>query len=112
MLLTASRLGRVATVRCRNESSTTTNSTTATDPKKAVFRKWETKVSNRVKENMNKLTVIGAVDFKLMYEIIKEVDEFHKKSMHDMMNKTKKDDVVHSQPDHEDSKDENIFLDA
>ena len=100
-------LSRATTVKCRNEAPS--QDTTA---KKPNFKKWETKVSARVKENLNKATVMGAVDFKLMYEIIKEVDEFHRKSVHDMMNKTKKDDVVHPPQAEEDSKEENIFLDA
>ena len=82
-------LSRATTVRCRNEASTQDTSS-----KKPNFKKWETKVSNRVKENLNKATVMGAVDFKLMYEIIKEVDEFHRKSVHDMMNKPKKESTM------------------
>ena len=101
-------LSRATTVRCRNEASP--QDTAAA--KKPNFKKWETKVSARVKENLNKATVMGAVDFKLMYEIIKEVDEFHRKSVHDMMNKSKNDDVVHPPQADEDSKEENIFLDA
>jgi Tfp pilus assembly protein PilW len=102
-------LSRATTVRCRNEAST---QDTAAAAKKPNFKKWETKVSARVKENLNKATVMGAVDFKLMYEIIKEVDEFHRKSVQEMMNKPKTDDVVHPPQADEDSKEENIFLDA
>lgn len=44
-------------------------------------KKYETKISNKVKENVNKLMVIGAVDFKMMYEMLKEADKFHKEKM-------------------------------
>lgn len=44
-------------------------------------KKYETKISNKVKDNVNKIMVMGAVDFKMMYELLKEADQFHREKV-------------------------------
>lgn len=50
-------------------------------------KKHEVTVSNRIKENVNQLLIIGSVDFKLMYEIAKDIDAFHKDKFEDIKRK-------------------------
>jgi hypothetical protein len=72
-------------------------------------KKYETVVNDRVKENVNKLLVIGSVDFKLMYEILKEVDQFHREKAKSMM-KGSDDSAASTSSIDADSDSENIFL--
>lgn len=69
-------------------------------------KKYETKVVEKVKENFNKLLVIGSVDFKMMYEILKDVDAVHKEKFQSM---TKKEDVK-TEVEVVEETNENIFL--
>lgn len=50
-------------------------------------KKFETKVSSRVKDNLNKLLVIGSTDFKLFYDIAKDLDEMHKEKVNKLFKK-------------------------
>lgn len=97
------RASRANTVTCRNES---------TKPKQ-VMKKVETQLTNRVKENLNKFTVMAAVDFKLMYELAKEVDEIHKNAFSKLnIGKTDQAVVADPQSTDEDQDDTNIFLEV
>jgi hypothetical protein len=80
-------------------------------------KKYETRIANKVKENVNKLMVMGAVDFKMMYEMLKEADKFHKEKMDGFMKNMnvevpKEDDVAEAVDDAVSSdSEENIFVD-
>lgn len=52
-----------------------------------IRKKHEVNISNRIKENVNQLLVIGTVDFKLMYEIAKDMDAFHKEKFEELKRK-------------------------
>jgi len=74
-------------------------------------KKYETVVNDRVKENVNKILVIGSVDFKLMYEILKEVDQFHREKAKSMMKGSESDSASTSSIDADgETESENIFL--
>lgn len=73
-------------------------------------KKYETIVQKRVKENANKLLVIGTVDFKMMYEILKEVDNLHKEKFDEIF-KNKDAVEVTNEDESAATAYENIFLD-
>ena len=73
-------------------------------------KKYETVVNDRVKENVNKILVIGSVDFKLMYEILKEVDQFHREKVKSMMKGSDDSSTNSAIVVSEDDDSENIFL--
>ena len=83
-------------------------------------KKYESRISAKVKENFNKVLVMGSVDFKMMYEMFKEFDALHKEKMHSMFNKKEdRPDVVDAEPlspdfetssEASDDGDDNIFL--
>ena len=101
-MMLVQRASRAHTVTCRNE---------ATD-KIPTIKKLETQVSNRVKENLNKFTVMAAVDFKLMYEIAKEVDEIHKNAFAKLNIGKSDPQAPDSQSTDDNQDDTNSFLDA
>lgn len=76
-------------------------------------KKYEAKITSKVKENVNKILVMGTVDFKMMYEILKEVDEMHKDKLEAIMKGAKGEGERRSSPEVSiDGGDdgENIFL--
>lgn len=75
-------------------------------------KKYETKIANRVKENMNHLMILGAADFNMMYDLLKEADLFHREKVNDMMDSMKSMKSMNiDDSTKEDTIDENIFLD-
>lgn len=73
-------------------------------------KKYETKISNRVKENVNNLIVLGSADFKMMYELLKEADTFHREKMNELMKNVKMPVVVSEETKVADEDIENIFI--
>lgn len=69
--------------------------------------KYEAKVNSKVKENLNKILVIGTVDFKMMYEILQDVDALHKEKFDSFMKSMKEKVEVKAE---DDDTNENIFL--
>lgn len=82
-------------------------------------KKHEPKVNSLVKENLNKVMAIGSTDFKMLYEIVKDLDEMHKKKVDEITKKNKDGAGAGDKPsalvaideDGEEDTNENIFLD-
>lgn len=70
-------------------------------------KKYETKVVDKVKDNFNKLLVMGSVDFKMMYEILKDVDAVHKEKFNAL---TKREEKKEEEDKVDETTNENIFL--
>jgi hypothetical protein len=78
-----------------------------------VRKKYEAKVQKQAKDNLNKVLVMGSVDFKMMYEILKDVDAIHKEKFDNIMKNMKQEDKVEDDVTitvEEDETNENIFL--
>lgn len=76
-------------------------------------KKYEAKVQKQAKDNLNKVLVMGSVDFKMMYEILKDVDAIHKEKFDNIMKNMKKEDKPADDVTvtvEEDETNENIFL--
>lgn len=72
-------------------------------------KKYETRVSNRMKENVNKILVIGTLDFKMMYELLKDADAFHKEKFDGILQNVKLPITPEKKTEDEETN-ENIFL--
>lgn len=75
-------------------------------------KKYETNVNGRIKDNVNQLLVLGTTDFKMMYELLKEVDQFHREKIEELKVKYqgKQNTSIITKPINDDTTNENIFL--